>query len=544
MNDESKTPDLVPAHTKPHYWIMIRGAEVWNRWARGGATDDWFSHIDKKIINLKGLDAKKLEAFKALIPLGKAEGDAKILEEILADIRTFCVTPHSGSRIAAQDFEQQHLPVSAGNIDFRSTLWNSPYRILREYDTDEKAILLRTRLSEILKTKLFDSDVDLVIDCIDIDFEEFVFPDSVYFDGARFVGNANFLRTQFVSNVSFSETSFQDEAWFGGVQFYSQVLFKRTRFCNEAYFNQAKFHWVVKFKKAHFYSFGTFVYSTFAYDADFSHATFYHVPNISGAECEGLWIFPKEEECWSKIKPDAGFEGSELSNAWQRIELAYSQIRKRMEELKLHHWELFFHAKEMEAQRQQLLAQKAQIKVEIVTQFKTLIQGKKRSKMSFLRRQESKLPTNARLPASVNKADPPPQIKQKIKTLLKVYVRECLYTAYKNTSDYGQSIARPIFWIFYWIIACAFVYWIIIGITTSFVLTSGGVIKTAFLHAFYNVLPNISTETSMSEATLTICKKDMNCLGAFYIVATFHKLVSFFLWFLLGLGIRNRFKLR
>ncbi|PIR39472.1 MAG: hypothetical protein COV35_02870 [Alphaproteobacteria bacterium CG11_big_fil_rev_8_21_14_0_20_39_49] len=37
---DSKKPDLVPAQTKPHYWLYKQGREVWNRWARDAFPDN------------------------------------------------------------------------------------------------------------------------------------------------------------------------------------------------------------------------------------------------------------------------------------------------------------------------------------------------------------------------------------------------------------------------------------------------------------------------------------------------------------------------
>jgi len=100
----------------------------------------------------------------------------------------------------------------------------------------------------------------------------------VRFTGARFLGNANFVVTDFRSIVSFADTGFAGELRFEkpdeaglvslGARFYNDVVFDRARFAGLAHFTEVEFRAGVSFDGARFASETSFEHVAFNRWAD------------------------------------------------------------------------------------------------------------------------------------------------------------------------------------------------------------------------------------------------------------------------------------
>lgn len=69
-----------------------------------------------------------------------------------------------------------------------------------------------------------------------IDFEDFVFPGTVYFAGARFTGKASFIGATFTGLAYFAGVTFTGETNFAGVTFEKSAVFDHSTFENTADF--------------------------------------------------------------------------------------------------------------------------------------------------------------------------------------------------------------------------------------------------------------------------------------------------------------------
>ena len=116
------------------------------------------------------------------------------------------------------------------------------------------------------------------------------------FSKARFAGDAWFHRSGFESRATFNEASFDQDAWFDSVEFNHIVLFSEAKFKHKTWFSGAKFKdesWFIEtsfngttsFVAATFNGNASFLLSTFSGDVDFSQSTFENGAKFTGVNC-------------------------------------------------------------------------------------------------------------------------------------------------------------------------------------------------------------------------------------------------------------------
>jgi uncharacterized protein YjbI with pentapeptide repeats len=118
-----------------------------------------------------------------------------------------------------------------------------------------------------------------------IDFSGFVFPGAADFKGVRFIGDTNFIGATFEGHTNFLGAHFEEGAvHFNGATFLDEVVFAEARFQRAAVFSVKRFEKLADFRSARFHGEADFHKATFSDGlARFPSATFYQIVHFSGA---------------------------------------------------------------------------------------------------------------------------------------------------------------------------------------------------------------------------------------------------------------------
>jgi uncharacterized protein YjbI with pentapeptide repeats len=186
------------------------------------------------------------------------------------------------------------------------------------------------------------------------EFAGFVFPTKCNFSSAEFKGDANFSSAIFLDDVNFSSAEFGGDANFSSAIFLGNTNFSSAEFRGDANFNPAIFTKVVYFSSAIFYSEARFGYSKVNKYIHFDKAEFRTVPKISGISIIGAINF--DDVIWPNLEALLNARESkalevkhsnEKSLKFLYYALRYSQLKRLMNELHIHDWEIFFFRQEL-----------------------------------------------------------------------------------------------------------------------------------------------------------------------------------------------------
>lgn len=205
-------------------------------------------------------------------------------------------------------------------------------------------------------------------------FTNVIFSDCVWFSNAKFSSKSNFYKSVF-DFAFFNETIFGGSAYFIDVEFRSVAQFRRTTFSGDAQFGSATFLCDAEFQAAAFLGNTVFQDATFSCDAKFENAT------ISGDAMFQMAIFSGDASFENvRLQSSTSFararftlhpprfhgaslhEGTEWhgvqwppapgdAEAAQRHVYAYERLKQEMERLKKHDDELQFFEREMRCRR-------------------------------------------------------------------------------------------------------------------------------------------------------------------------------------------------
>lgn len=128
-------------------------------------------------------------------------------------------------------------------------------------------------------------------------FYQTVFRGMASFDKAKFAGDAWFFRSDFESTATFFEADFGQFAWFDSVNFNDIVFFNGAKFKHKTWFSGAKFKdesWFIEtsfngatsFVSTIFNGNASFLLSTFSGDVDFSQSIFENRATFSRIYCQ------------------------------------------------------------------------------------------------------------------------------------------------------------------------------------------------------------------------------------------------------------------
>jgi uncharacterized protein YjbI with pentapeptide repeats len=128
----------------------------------------------------------------------------------------------------------------------------------------------------------------------DAEFSKAEFSGEALFHGAKFSGYAKFSETAFSGDAWFSEADFRQEAEFSGANFRGNVEFRRAEFSKIARFRKATFLGDAEFSECKFRDNAGFGSAKFSEDAQFSKAEFskdvmFHTTTFDKAQRLGPW---------------------------------------------------------------------------------------------------------------------------------------------------------------------------------------------------------------------------------------------------------------
>lgn len=140
------------------------------------------------------------------------------------------------------------------------------------------------------------------------------------FEGFIFPGRANFVAAQFSSEVTFKGARFSRDACFNGAQFLQRATFTEARFFGNAFFSGAKFCDRVcldrlvfardaNFDKAQFHQYAYLVHTQFHSYANFESSEFDHCLDLTHSHFKGETVFDGVS-----FKDDALFTGLNVTH--------------------------------------------------------------------------------------------------------------------------------------------------------------------------------------------------------------------------------------
>ncbi len=337
------------------------------------------------------------------------------------------------------------------------------------------------------------------------------------FDHVRFGAYASFSRTAFSQGAGFDNAHFARDAFFGnskfdgdaffqGVQFCGNASFVKTAFLNKASFDHADYLKGAQFNEAIFSSETVFENTSFGSDADFQNAEFLSATKFGGANFKGRvkfngtafkldtsFIRSKFQQSVPDFRDAKLREATELHGAkWpsppknhedaQQQIYAYERLKAEMERLKKHEDEQFFFAKELRARRALLWFR---------------MRDKKR-----------------RFGERVNDG-----------------VAWFMNSAYDSLGSYGLSVVRPIFWL----VSLFSVGFVILASTNSL---DDGPMEPSDAAAL-SVTNLISLLPYKPDKLITD-----HLTPAAKIIGNIQSVLGLILLFLLGLALRNRFRMK
>jgi len=160
------------------------------------------------------------------------------------------------------------------------------------------------------------SSVDLSNDTLEIrDFSSFVFPGSVIFDGTRFAVDVSFrgacfkgpvfFRGAVFENADFRSARFENEVHFSNVRSFLNADFSLAYFASESHWHQVQFTESANFRNATFQEFANFEGTRFLGASIFEDAIFREAARFRGASFLKQVSFQR-----TKFSGDADFSGS------------------------------------------------------------------------------------------------------------------------------------------------------------------------------------------------------------------------------------------
>ena len=322
-----------------------------------------------------------------------------------------------------------------------------------------------------------------------IDFRKANFPRPIDFSGFHFPVTTDFKGATFQSDVDFTIAEFRGIAYFDDATFNGEARFIETKFWYDsttpvcAFFTGAKFNGSAFFEGAVFSKMAIFRDAAFKFAVGFGGTQFQEVVDFEGA----------------KFDRTAHFKGA----------VFHKQPMFKAEDLHGHVY--FNHVAKFGKQFRDVKSSRAEVA------YRELKLGMKRIEAHP---QEDAF---FRLEMLARKHQEP-------------WARKGLYWLYELASDYGQSIARPLGWLVVF-------FGIFFGLYWGFpqLLGNGNMpddhisnaLQLAMQKAF--VFPGMFSEELSKGVTLSGCGT---------LLAGVHWLLSAASWFLMLLGLRNRFRLK
>ena len=158
----------------------------------------------------------------------------------------------------------------------------------------EEKFKARLPKSELPKPSLGVNFYDIIFNN-DIYFSDFFFPGDVNFKDTKFSGDAHFSNTKFFKTADFENAEFSGGTSFQSAKFSKYAMFRRAEFSGDVNFISAEFSGDVNFFSANFSGGAIFSSTKFFKGPFFSSANFSGNANFHNSKFSGLSIFISAE---------------------------------------------------------------------------------------------------------------------------------------------------------------------------------------------------------------------------------------------------------
>lgn len=400
------------------------------------------------------------------------------------------------------------------------------------------------------------------------DFSGVIFQDSCYFDGVTFAGKsnvvrtANFLGARFSGEADFTDARFYGATDFGGSSFAGQARFERVHFDSYAAFERVCFLGTVDFERATFNGNANFREATFSsaanfrlskmWSANFGHAVFLNDADFGGAQFSdrayfahatfrGRSAFINAEmnniTSFSKATFSASppsFFGARLhegtlwhgviwpqpprnANDAEEFVADYERLKLEMDRLRKHDDELNFFALELKSRET------------LVGFWQTVSELRIFGWVIPIARLElPEINIAVRRFTIFNRTISSPSIVIPARTLaISRPTHGLSIAAYGVLCDYGRSYVRPFVWLVLLVILGALLFWFQLGLFAALGMS------------FANTLAIIGVRREFISSDVV-----QQLPGWLIVVAALQDVVGISLIFLLGLALRNRFRIK
>jgi uncharacterized protein YjbI with pentapeptide repeats len=165
-----------------------------------------------------------------------------------------------------------------------------------------------------------------------INFEGFIFPDTVQFEGAIFSSYVRFNSATFSGRVFFYNTQFFETARFDNATFSTGTSFERATFFKDARFNSTTFIGASSFYSATFTEDALFIRAKFSNHTWFNSTTFIGCARFSDAIFSGGTSFKnatfRDAASYSKAKflRDANFKGIKVERSLDLTAASFAEV--------------------------------------------------------------------------------------------------------------------------------------------------------------------------------------------------------------------------
>jgi len=294
----------------------------------------------------------------------------------------------------------------------------------------------------------------------------------------------DFSNVRFARRVSISKYYFLGVVDFSSTNFNQVADLQGTHFFDSVKFSKANFQSTSNFDSAHFQSTANFDSAHFQSTANFDSVRFAERANFLNTKFDNITIFAKAR-FESKV-PD--FRGAKLHEATEWHEVIWPYILPNPEG----YWQQVYAYERLKQEMERL--------------------KKHEDEQAFFRM----------------------ELRARLGLLPAWSIARWLNCSYRALSDYGYSIARPLLWMFGTFAFGALVFWLGSADKNS-LMELAKAVKFSF-SSLFSIFP-ISGKVMTTE--------EFTCLSAFAkIVVVAQSIFGALLFFLLGLSLRNRFRMK
>lgn len=357
----------------------------------------------------------------------------------------------------------------------------------------------------------------------DVSFSESHFDKTAHFNGSNFSDSSYFTNSYFNKTADFSDANFVGIGFFNNIHFSSEAEFSKTHFASDAYFKNAHFGNAVHFCYAYFASFAHFNDAHFAYYTFFNDVHFADETIFIGANFVGKVTFNS-----AQFIAKADFSSAEFKSKTGFNDVKFWRYVPEFHVAKLYDDTIFPTLNKMEDQWPPTVG-----KVDVPD---------KDEPVSVMPAKEQKRAYN-RLRLFMNKSQ---QIDEEMffhrremacKTEIETGLVKWLFKIYGTTSGYGSYVGTPLLGLL--------AIWFIGMMAMLAQLTQPGIaghlaaFPAAAGWSFSNLFPFFGfRRLYFNSDFIASLPPHLDGIGAIQTV------FGFIFLFLLGLGLRNRFRLR